>query len=119
MILLLTGQRIFDGIVFYHVFTNRLIYGVLVNRVLLKKDGLIRHGDFPNEAQITALQLEIIKLLSEGYQTKEIAMAVRRAAPTVEAHIRLLFASFKSRSRAQLVARAIASGVLVVEAPQV
>jgi len=56
--------------------------------------------------------MRILWGLMEGCQTKEIAALLGRRAPTIEGHIRILFAKFNARSRAQLVATALRAGLL-------
>jgi len=62
--------------------------------------------------RLSALELAIIRGLADGMQTKELSAALGRKPPTIETHIRQLYARFDARSRAQLVARAIALEVL-------
>ena len=62
--------------------------------------------------RMSALELAIIRGLADGMQTKELSAALGRRPPTIETHIRQLYARFDARSRAQLVARAIALEVL-------
>jgi DNA-binding CsgD family transcriptional regulator len=64
---------------------------------------------------LSALQTQIVQLLADGLTTKEISLAVARSAPTIESHIRLLYARLDARSRAQLVARAIAAEIIIVK----
>ena len=47
-------------------------------------------------------------------QSKEIAVCIERKKPTVEQHIRLLFAKCGAKTRAQLVAIAIERGAVNV-----
>jgi DNA-binding CsgD family transcriptional regulator len=49
-------------------------------------------------------------------QSKEIAARLGRSKPTVESYIRTLFIKLDARSRAQLVAVAIRTGVIDVTA---
>lgn len=66
----------------------------------------------PLEIHVSDLEMRILAGLMEGYQTKEIAAMLGRRAPTIEGHIRILFAKFNARSRAQLVAVALRAGFL-------
>jgi DNA-binding CsgD family transcriptional regulator len=49
-------------------------------------------------------------------QSKEIASRLGRSKPTVESYIRALFMKLDARSRAQLVAIAIITGVIDMRA---
>jgi DNA-binding NarL/FixJ family response regulator len=61
---------------------------------------------------LTPLELNILRGLANGMQSKEIAAAVNRRTATIELHVRTLFAKFNARSRAHLVARAICDGTI-------
>jgi DNA-binding CsgD family transcriptional regulator len=56
---------------------------------------------------LSNIEIEILKCLEGGMQSKEIAIHVGRRKPTVEGHVRMLMAKLGARSRAQLVANAI------------
>jgi DNA-binding CsgD family transcriptional regulator len=66
----------------------------------------------PLDIHCSDLEVRILAGLMDGYQTKEIAAMLGRRSPTIEGHIRILFAKFNSRSRAQLVATALRAGFL-------
>jgi NarL family two-component system response regulator YdfI len=57
-------------------------------------------------------EVSVLQGLANGYQSKEIAQFVARSKPTVEATVRTLYAKLNARSRAQLVAKAIAFGII-------
>jgi DNA-binding CsgD family transcriptional regulator len=61
---------------------------------------------------LTEVELAIVKALAQGLQSKEIAAALDRSRPTIEFHIRMLFAKMQAKSRAQIVARGYELGVL-------
>lgn len=63
------------------------------------------------------LEFSIVRELAGGSQTKEIARSIHRSPATVEFYVRILFAKFNARSRAQLVSRAYDEGVLMRIAP--
>ena len=73
-------------------------------------DLFCRFGRGPMD--LSAIETSILRCLAEGMQSKEIAICVGRSKPTVESYIRLLFAKFNARSRAQLVVLAMKSGAL-------
>ena len=62
--------------------------------------------------KLSALEQRILALLAEGRQSKEIAAEVMRSKPTVEFHVRALYAKLGARSRAHLVALAYRAGLL-------
>lgn len=66
---------------------------------------------------LSHFEATIIRELASGAQTKEIARSIDRSPATVEFYVRILFAKFDARSRAQLVARAYDQGALIVCAP--
>ena len=62
--------------------------------------------------RITEIDRSVLLCLARGMQSKEIAVSLRRSKPTVESYIRALYIKMDARSRAQLVAIAIESGVI-------
>jgi len=64
---------------------------------------------------LTAYEVEVIEAIAAGAQSKEIAVALRRSKPTIEATVRILYAKLQARSRAHLVMRAVAMGVIEVQ----
>jgi two-component system, NarL family, nitrate/nitrite response regulator NarL len=61
---------------------------------------------------LTDVEKTILRCLAQGMHSKEIARVIKRSKPTVEAHIRLLYAKMSARSRAQLVMRAVTLNVI-------
>lgn len=64
--------------------------------------------------RLSAVEYEVIRGLACGLQSKEIAAKLKRSRPTIESYVRVLYIKFDARSRAHLVARAIATGALPV-----
>ena len=62
--------------------------------------------------RLSEIELAIIRALAQGLQSKEIAAALDRSRPTIEFHIRMLFAKMEARSRAQVVARGYELGLI-------
>jgi hypothetical protein len=54
----------------------------------------------------------VLQALADGLHSKEIALLLRRTKPTVEGYVRQLCIKFEARSRAHLVAKALAEGAL-------
>lgn len=61
---------------------------------------------------LSNIELAIVRALAQGLQSKEIANTLDRSRPTIEFHIRMLFAKMEARSRAQIVARGYELGLL-------
>lgn len=61
---------------------------------------------------LTEIELAIVRALARGMQSKEIASTLDRSRPTIEFHIRMLFAKMEARSRAQIVARGYELGLI-------
>jgi len=61
---------------------------------------------------LSDIELAIVRALARGLQSKEIATALDRSRPTIEFHIRMLFAKMEARSRAQIVARGYELGII-------
>jgi DNA-binding CsgD family transcriptional regulator len=64
--------------------------------------------------RLTSCELTILEAIADGAQSKEIAVHVARSKPTVEAMVRMLYMKFNARTRAHLVARAMACGAIDV-----
>ena len=64
-----------------------------------------------NPAQLTARQLEVLKLLRNGLQNKEIAEQLFISAKTVDHHISAILAKLEVDSRAKAVAEARSLGI--------
>ncbi len=62
----------------------------------------------PVRADLSQRELEVVKLLAEGYSGPEVAEELRIAHNTVRTHTRNAMTKMNSRSRAQLVAKALA-----------
>ena len=65
-------------------------------------------------SELTLMERKILVGLANGLQSKELAAALDRSVPTIEGYVRLLCARFAARSRAQLVAYAIAAEVVTM-----
>jgi DNA-binding CsgD family transcriptional regulator len=61
---------------------------------------------------LSEIEFAIVRALAQGMQSKEIAASLDRSRPTIEFHIRMLFAKMQARSRAQIVARGYEIGLL-------
>ena len=63
-------------------------------------------------ARLTDLDLEIIRLLSQGLSNKEIGARVRLSPYTVKDHLKKIGSALSARSRTEIVARALRRGLV-------
>jgi DNA-binding NarL/FixJ family response regulator len=66
----------------------------------------------PPETALSRRQIEIVRLIALGLSGPEIAGELNIAHDTVRAHVRNSMANVGARTRAQLVAKALAEGLL-------
>ncbi len=64
---------------------------------------------------LSLVEVRVLRMIAEGYQSKEIASALVRSKATVEHYVRFLMAKYGARSRAHLVALAICDGSIPVD----
>lgn len=62
--------------------------------------------------ELTPRELQILKLIAQGYSAKEAAQEISIAPRTVEGHINTMRLKLRARNRAHMVSNAIASGAL-------
>ncbi len=72
-------------------------------------------GVLLGEIALTRNELSTVFLLANGLHSKEIAVRLGKSRATIEGYVRLLYAKLRVRSRAQLVARAYALGLIETE----
>lgn len=61
---------------------------------------------------VTAREREILKLISEGFSTKEIASSLFISEETVKSHRHHLFSKFSARNSPHLIHKAIGEGMI-------
>jgi DNA-binding response OmpR family regulator len=85
----------------------------LVARVrrFVERRARTRYGAPPSGVDVTPRELEVLRLLGEGFDQNEIAHELSISPKTVATHIQRLLTKFGARSRAQLVALAYRAGV--------
>jgi DNA-binding NarL/FixJ family response regulator len=66
----------------------------------------------PLRERLTARELEVVGLISEGLFNKEIAQRLRVSEETVKVHVRHLLPKLSARSRAHAVAVAFRQGLI-------
>ncbi len=62
--------------------------------------------------ELTPRELQILKLIAQGYSAKETAQEISIAPRTVEGHISTMRLKLRARNRAHMVSNAIAAGAL-------
>jgi DNA-binding NarL/FixJ family response regulator len=80
-------------------------------------DDFVRHRDTPsvNEALLTPRQLDVLRLISQGFSTKEVALRLGLSAKTVETHRTLLMTRLGIRNMAGLVQYALRVGIMELD----
>jgi len=81
-----------------------------INRML--RNG--KKNDIPEDAP-TKRELEVLKAISKGYSTLQIAKLLNISENTVETHRKQLFLKFGSRNAIDLVMKAVAKGWISIE----
>lgn len=64
-------------------------------------------GDDPPVEELTARELEVVRLMAGGYSNKEIAHALGTAEGTIKNHVSSILAKFGVRDRTRAVLRAL------------
>lgn len=64
------------------------------------------------QSMLTKREMEILKAISTGMQTKEIAESLHVSVNTVESHRKSLFSKFEVKNVVQLVVKAIDNGIV-------
>lgn len=71
------------------------------------------NGDMPDyQSLLTNRELDVLKAISSGMQTKEIAESLHVSVNTVESHRKSLFSKFEVRNAVELVLKAINNGII-------
>ena len=71
------------------------------------------NGDTPDyQSLLTNREMDVLKAISSGMQTKEIAESLHVSVNTVESHRKSLFQKFEVRNVVELVLKAINNGVI-------
>jgi DNA-binding CsgD family transcriptional regulator len=88
---------------------------VLALVVCLHETAIGDAADGDDPAPLTAREREILHLIALGRVTREICEELHIAPDTVRAHVRNAMAKTGARTRAQLIAIALADGLIHVE----
>lgn len=77
------------------------------------KKRLRLNGDTPDyHSLLTNREMDVLKAISMGMQTKEIAESLHVSVNTVESHRKSLFSKFEVRNAVELVLKAINNGII-------
>lgn len=87
------------------------IAGVIAGRAIVRGSP----SNVRAEKQLTPRERQVLQLLAEGKSSKEIAVALEIALPTVETHRHQLTAKLHLRTIAELTKYAIREGITSVE----
>jgi DNA-binding CsgD family transcriptional regulator len=89
---------------------------VLALGVCLHEAPVAEHDGDRETAPLTSREREILSLIALGHVSKDICEQLHIAPDTVRAHVRNAMAKTGARTRAQLIAIALADGLIHVEA---
>jgi DNA-binding CsgD family transcriptional regulator len=76
---------------------------------------LVRHPDRDRDVRLSPRELEIARLIANGHTNRTIAVVLDISPWTVSAHVRRVFAKLDVGSRAAMIARLVADGLLAPE----
>ncbi len=93
------------------VFLSDDVTGVLVHSFVNEREGTA--DGWKNENDLSAREREVLQLLAEGKNTKEIALELHISIKTVEAHRRQIMNKLDLYNLADLVKYAIREGIIL------
>lgn len=67
------------------------------------------------ELHLTQREIQILDLIAKGLSAKEVAQYIGIAPRTVEGHIDTIRLKFQAKNRVHMVAKAVATGLVVLE----
>jgi PAS domain S-box-containing protein len=88
---------------------------VLALGVCLHEAPVVEHSRNREPVPLTAREREVLTLIALGHVSKDICEQLHIAPDTVRAHVRNAMAKTGARTRAQLIAIALADGLIHVE----
>jgi DNA-binding NarL/FixJ family response regulator len=87
------------------------VFQPAITQRLLRAAGTIPADALPFE-QLTARELEVVRLMAGGYSNKEIAHALGTAEGTIKNQVSSILAKFGVRDRTRAVLKALEAGLL-------
>ena len=88
------------------------VFQPAVTERLLRAGSAVRiDAEAPRE-QLTAREVEVVRLMAGGYTNREIARALGTAEGTIKNHVSSILAKFGARDRTRAVLKALESGLL-------
>lgn len=94
-------RQVLDGVSYYCPYADHV-------RAQMKHSGEWKHGD------LTQRELDVLKLISEGQSTQEIAQKLCLSTNTVDTHRRHLLEKMGARNVADLIMTAISRGIIPI-----
>jgi DNA-binding NarL/FixJ family response regulator len=90
----------------------------LAAKILDEFARLAREGPAKDESELTAREREVLQLVAEGATNREVAATLFLSEHTINFHMRNIFQKLHLRNRAQAVAYAVRTGLVIPrEAP--
>jgi len=87
------------------------VFQPAITQRLLRAAGTIASDAMPME-ELTARELEVVRLMSGGYSNKEIAHALGTAEGTIKNQVSSILSKFGVRDRTRAVLKALEAGLL-------
>lgn len=87
------------------------VFQPAITQRLLRATPVIADGAMPIE-ELTARELEVVRLMAGGYSNKEIAHALGTAEGTIKNQVSSILAKFGVRDRTRAVLKALEAGLL-------
>jgi DNA-binding NarL/FixJ family response regulator len=87
------------------------VFQPAITQRLLRAAGTVAADAMPDE-DLTARELEVVRLMAGGYSNKEIAHALGTAEGTIKNHVSSILSKFGVRDRTRAVLKALEAGLL-------
>jgi DNA-binding NarL/FixJ family response regulator len=87
------------------------VFQPVITQRLLRAAGTIAVDAMPDE-ELTARELEVVRLMAGGYSNKEIAHALGTAEGTIKNQVSSILSKFGVRDRTRAVLKALEAGLL-------
>lgn len=101
-----------EGVMNGEAVIARELSAILWKEVANQDDASLVIRNHSDEVKITSRQIEILQLVAQGYQNKEIAEKLYVSEHTIKYHISEIFQRFQVKNRDQAVAFALNKGLI-------